>query len=119
MKNTAVLLLSTPIPLARRGAVAAITQFLVTHQGSIFAECAIALCMVSQMASQTVRTRDFSVVGPGGGGSMFNPAISPHDPSEVLVRCDMTGAFITHDAGRSWRIFNLRGAVRLDRKSTR
>lgn len=35
MKNTAVLLLSTPIPLARQGAVAAITQFLVTHKGSI------------------------------------------------------------------------------------
>jgi len=35
MKNTAVLLLSTPIPLARKGAVAAITQFLVTHNGSI------------------------------------------------------------------------------------
>lgn len=35
MKNTAVLLLSTPIPLARKGAVAAITQVLVTHNGSI------------------------------------------------------------------------------------
>jgi len=35
MKNTAVLLLSTPIPLARKGAVAAITQFLVTRNGSI------------------------------------------------------------------------------------
>jgi photosystem II stability/assembly factor-like uncharacterized protein len=43
---------------------------------------------------------------------MFNPAISPHDPNEVLVRCDMTGAYITHDAGRTWRIFNLRGAIR-------
>ena len=35
MKNTAVLLLSTPVPLARKGAVAAIVQFLVTHNGSI------------------------------------------------------------------------------------
>jgi formyltetrahydrofolate deformylase len=35
MKNSAVLLLSTPIPLARKGAVAAITQFLVKHNGSI------------------------------------------------------------------------------------
>ena len=78
----------------------------------IFAACLIALCMVSQVASQTARARGFSVVGPGGGGSMFNPAISPHDPNEVLVRCDMTGAYITHDAGRSWRIFDLRDAVR-------
>jgi formyltetrahydrofolate deformylase len=35
VKNTAVLLLSTPYPMARKGAVAAIIQFLVTHHGSI------------------------------------------------------------------------------------
>jgi hypothetical protein len=29
----------------------------------------------------------------------------------VLVACDMTGAYITHDAGKSWRMFNLRGRV--------
>jgi len=34
MKNTAVLLLNTPIPLARKGAVAAITHFLVTHNAA-------------------------------------------------------------------------------------
>ncbi|HTS25606.1 MAG TPA: hypothetical protein VMH81_07010 [Bryobacteraceae bacterium] len=43
---------------------------------------------------------------------MFNPTISPHDPQTVLVSCDMTGAYITHDGGRSWRMFNLRGVVR-------
>ncbi len=43
---------------------------------------------------------------------MFHPTISPHDPNTVLVNCDMTGAYITHDAGRTWRMFNLRGTVR-------
>ena len=42
---------------------------------------------------------------------MFNPTISPHDPNTVLVSCDMTGSYITHDGGRSWRMFNLRGVV--------
>jgi photosystem II stability/assembly factor-like uncharacterized protein len=42
---------------------------------------------------------------------MFFPTISPHDPNTVLVRCDMTGAYISHDAGGSWRMFNLRGPV--------
>lgn len=42
---------------------------------------------------------------------MFNPAISPHDPNTVLVSCDMTGSYITHDGGRQWRMFNLRGTV--------
>jgi hypothetical protein len=78
----------------------------------IFAECAIALCMVSQMASQTVSASEFKVVGPGGGGGMYHPTINPRDPNEVLVNCDMTGAYITHDAGRSWRIFNLRDEIR-------
>jgi photosystem II stability/assembly factor-like uncharacterized protein len=43
---------------------------------------------------------------------MFHPTISPHDPREALVACDMTGAYITHDGGHSWRMFNLRGPVR-------
>ena len=58
-----------------------------------------------------VRPGDFKVVGPGGGGAMFNPTISPHDPNTVLVSCDMTGSYITHDGGQSWRMFNLRGVT--------
>src|SRR5271169_6154555 len=35
MKNTAVLLSSSPIALARKGVMAAIAQFLVAHNGSV------------------------------------------------------------------------------------
>jgi hypothetical protein len=59
-----------------------------------------------------MRPGDFKVLGPGGGGAMFNPTISPHDPNTVLISCDMTGSYITHDGGQSWRMFNLRGVVR-------
>jgi photosystem II stability/assembly factor-like uncharacterized protein len=72
-----------------------------------FARCAIALCMVSQ----PLWAGEFQVVGPGGGGAMFHATINPHDANEVLVACDMTGSYISHDGGHSWRIFNLRGAV--------
>jgi len=51
------------------------------------------------------------IVGPGGGGAMFHVTISPHDPNEVLLSCDMTGAYISHDGGHQWRMFNLRGTV--------
>jgi photosystem II stability/assembly factor-like uncharacterized protein len=51
------------------------------------------------------------VVGPGGGGTMRRPAISPHDPRLVALGCDMTGAYVTHDAGNSWRMFHLGGVV--------
>src|SRR5213596_3288866 len=57
------------------------------------------------------RPGDFKIIGPGGGGAMFHPTISPHDSNTVLVSCDMTGSYITHDGGRSWRMFNLRGVV--------
>jgi photosystem II stability/assembly factor-like uncharacterized protein len=70
------------------------------------------LCLLLAAVAFAVRPGDFKVLGPGGGGAMFNPTISPHDPNTVLISCDMTGAYITHDAGQSWRMFNLRGVVR-------
>jgi photosystem II stability/assembly factor-like uncharacterized protein len=63
-------------------------------------------------SSWAARPGDFRPVGPGGGGAMFNPTVSPHDENTVLISCDMTGAYITHDGGHSWRMFNLRGTVR-------
>jgi photosystem II stability/assembly factor-like uncharacterized protein len=47
--------------------------------------------------------------GPGGGGAMFHPTVSPFDPNFVFVSCDMTGSFVTKNGGNSWRMFNLRG----------
>ncbi len=49
----------------------------------------------------------WTIVGPGGGGTMRRPAISPHDPRVVVEGCDMTGSYITRDAGESWRMFHL------------
>jgi photosystem II stability/assembly factor-like uncharacterized protein len=69
---------------------------------------AFVFCLATAWAE---RPGNFRVLGPGGGGAMFNPTISPHDANTVLVSCDMTGSYITHDGGRSWRMFNLRGVV--------
>ena len=70
--------------------------------------CALFLCVTTAWAE---RPGNFRVIGPGGGGAMFNPTISPHDVDTVLVSCDMTGSYITHDGGQTWRMFNLRGVV--------
>src|SRR5450631_1819425 len=72
----------------------------------------LGLIAIICLSNLTARADDFTVVGPGGGGAMYHATISPHDPNEVLVACDMTGAYISHDGGHVWRMFNLRGTVR-------
>jgi photosystem II stability/assembly factor-like uncharacterized protein len=57
------------------------------------------------------RNDGWGFVGFGGGGAMFYPAISPHNPNRAMVACDMTGSFATYDGGKSWRMFNLKGPV--------
>lgn len=53
----------------------------------------------------------WKVVGPGGGGTMIAPTISPHDSRVVVEHCDMTGGYITRDNGQSWHMFNLRDEI--------
>lgn len=57
------------------------------------------------------RNDTWDIIGFGGGGAMFNPAVSPHNADFVIVACDMTGNYVTHNGGKSWRMFSLRGPV--------
>ncbi|MFN7998828.1 MAG: hypothetical protein U0Q18_34710 [Bryobacteraceae bacterium] len=52
---------------------------------------------------------EWRIIGPGGGGTVLIPAVSPHNPNDVLAGCDMTGSYISHDGGASWRMFNFLG----------
>ena len=70
-----------------------------------------AFSLLALLSGVQDRPGNFKIIGPGGGGAMFHPTISPHDPNTVLLNCDMTGAYISHDGGKSWRMFNLRGVV--------
>jgi photosystem II stability/assembly factor-like uncharacterized protein len=65
----------------------------------------------SGIATATGTGSAWRLLGPGGGGAQYIPAISPHNPATMLVACDMTGAYITKDAGHSWAQFNLRNGV--------
>jgi photosystem II stability/assembly factor-like uncharacterized protein len=56
--------------------------------------------------TRNARLDAWKVIGPGGGGTMRRPAISPHDPKVVLLGCDMTGGYLTGDGGVSWRMVN-------------
>jgi photosystem II stability/assembly factor-like uncharacterized protein len=58
------------------------------------------------------RNDTWGFTGYGGGGAMFWPAVSPHDPDYAYVACDMTGSFVTYNGGKSWRMFSLLGPVK-------
>ena len=64
------------------------------------------LPVVALAAAPGPRLDAWRVIGPGGGGTMRRPVLSPHDPKVVLLGCDMTGAYVTGDGGASWRMIN-------------
>ncbi len=72
---------------------------------------ATALAAAAQNPGPAPRFDAWKIVGPGGGGTMIAPTISPHDPRVVVEHCDMTGAYITEDGGNSWRMFNVRTGI--------
>ena len=42
------------------------------------------------------------VLSVGGGGMLFNPQISPHDPDLFTVLADMGGMYISYNSGETW-----------------
>jgi photosystem II stability/assembly factor-like uncharacterized protein len=53
----------------------------------------------------------WKTIGFGGGGATFYPEISPFNSDYAFVSCDMTGSFVTYNAGETWRMFNLHSPV--------
>ena len=73
--------------------------------------CLLLILVVLQSCSQGVKQPDeikegWTVIGPGGGGSTFIPTFSYHTPNDFLIRCDMTGAYLTRDGGNSYHMIN-------------
>jgi photosystem II stability/assembly factor-like uncharacterized protein len=50
----------------------------------------------------------WDILGPGGGGCVHTLTVNPHRPDTLVVSCDMTAGYITHNGGKSWREFNLK-----------
>ncbi|MFB3893770.1 MAG: WD40/YVTN/BNR-like repeat-containing protein [Phycisphaerae bacterium] len=45
-------------------------------------------------------------VGMSGCGGMYGPAYSGVDPKLMMVNCDMSGAYLSHDGGANWRMIH-------------
>ncbi len=51
-------------------------------------------------------SKTYAVRGLGGGGGIFRPSISPHDPALILASCDMGGVYRSADGGGSWTMIH-------------
>lgn len=60
----------------------------------------------SKVQHKTARTAVWERLGPGGGGATFIPTFSYHNANNFLVRCDMTGAYLTNDGGNRYSQIN-------------
>jgi photosystem II stability/assembly factor-like uncharacterized protein len=71
----------------------------------------LAVAAAAQVPGPAPRFDAWRIIGPGGGGTMIDPTVSPYDPRVVVERCDMSGNYISLDGGLSWRMFNLRAGM--------
>lgn len=65
----------------------------------------------SQNPKNKTADQEWNIIGPGAGGGVFIPTVSPFDSNFVFSKGDMTGAFVTYDGGKSWKVFNLMTVV--------
>ena len=56
----------------------------------------------------SAQTGKFEVLGIGGAGGMFTPAVSPSDPGLMFISCDMSGAYRSTDGGKHWQMIHWR-----------
>ncbi|MFN0033849.1 MAG: PKD domain-containing protein [Saprospiraceae bacterium] len=60
----------------------------------------------TQLASQQPFPTHFEPKGFGGGGYMYAPSISPHDPNHLFVGCDMGGTYRSQDGAQTWKMMH-------------
>ncbi len=61
---------------------------------------------VTQDAAKENIETGWEKIGPGGGGATFIPTFSYQDTKDFLIRCDMTGSYLTKDGGQSYEQIN-------------
>ena len=59
-----------------------------------------------QKEEQAIVSPQWELIGPGGGGATFIPTFSYSNEDQFIVRCDMTGAYLTKDGGTSYDQIN-------------
>ena len=63
-------------------------------------------CNTPREGEQSTSTTSWQKLGPGGGGSTFIPTFSFQSPDHFVIRCDMSGSYITSNGGSSYHQVN-------------
>ena len=84
------------------------------HLNLIVITISTVLCFSCSPTKEVQNTKEIDLIsnqwiriGAGGGGGQFTPSINPHDSTNFFVKCDMTGSYVTYNAGQTWENFNL------------
>ena len=77
---------------------------LRTRIGAAATTAVLASCLPVFAAAR----QQWTPVGLCGGGGLFNPVVSPHDPKMMMVECDMGARYISHDGGKTWKMIHHR-----------
>ncbi|MCB0647110.1 MAG: hypothetical protein KDC49_10630 [Saprospiraceae bacterium] len=54
---------------------------------------------------------DWEIIGPGGGGATYIPTFSYSNSDHLMLRCDMTGNYLSTNGGKSFSIKNFIGGA--------
>lgn len=83
-----------------------VMNVLICFMWSFFLLSFISGCKTEESKSHTENISDWIKLGPGGGGATFLPTFSYRTAEEFLIRCDMTGSYLTKDGGNSYSQIN-------------
>lgn len=63
---------------------------------------AFLFCLIISTEHLNAQISQWTSKGIGGGGALFSPSLSAHDPNVIYMACDMSELFKTTDLGNSW-----------------
>lgn len=82
-----------------------------SSKGLVLLAIASLLVACSSKTSQPEVKSHWEMLGPGGGGATYIPTFSYFDVNSYMMKCDMTGNYITYDGGHSYEMKNFKGEV--------
>jgi len=78
------------------------------HLAGVRKAVLVAAAVVLSCHPASAQAGKYTPVGLGGGGGMFEPASSPHNPKLMFVSCDMGGFYRSEDGGKHWEMIDFR-----------